>query len=159
MPRLNAADHYVIAGFGDDGRWPISQKYGCVTAGGGSWYWKPLRHLKTGSRVFAYVGGAGYVGIGRVAGPTLRFRDLEVYIAGTAEPLIDQPDVPAELVERACSDDGEITEYADPVTWIVTCSTGQAVAEPGLFASEVTVCKLRDKRTISFVSAVFGIEG
>ena len=49
-------------------RWYIARKYGFLSAGGGSRYWKPLRHLTPGNRVFAYVGGAGYVGIGRVTG-------------------------------------------------------------------------------------------
>jgi len=47
-------------------RWTLGANYGFVGAGGGAWYSKPLRNLTPGSRVFAYVGGAGYVGIGEV---------------------------------------------------------------------------------------------
>jgi uncharacterized protein len=119
----SSANRYVVAGFGGDERWLISEKYGCVMAGGGSWYWKPLRNLKIGNLVFAYVGGAGYVGIGRVAGRMVRFRDLEFLIGGTIQRVIEQPDLPADLVERARSSDDETTEYAVPVTWIATCPT------------------------------------
>ena len=60
-----------------DPRWPIAHKYGFLNAGGGSWYWKPLRNLEPGHRVFAYVSGAGYVGIGRVTGKVIPARDAE----------------------------------------------------------------------------------
>ena len=76
----NGRDFYVILGRAERGdpRWPIAHKYGFLNAGGGSWYWKPLRNLEPGHRVFAYVSGAGYVGIGRVTAngdpPTRRQR-------------------------------------------------------------------------------------
>ena len=58
----------VLGRAGQTDRWAIASKYGLLNAGGGSWYWKPLRNLTPGKRVFAYVSGAGYVGIGRVTG-------------------------------------------------------------------------------------------
>ena len=69
----NGRDFYVILGRAEPGdpRWPIAHKYGFLNAGGGSWYWKPLRNLEPGHRVFAYVSGAGYVGIGRVTGKVI----------------------------------------------------------------------------------------
>jgi hypothetical protein len=39
----NGIDYYVILGTLEDDRWEVARKYGCLTAGGGSWYWKPLR--------------------------------------------------------------------------------------------------------------------
>ena len=78
----NGRDFYVILGRAEPGdpRWPIAHKYGFLNAGGGSWYWKPLRNLEPGHRVFAYVSGAGYVGIGRVTGKVIPARDAEVEI-------------------------------------------------------------------------------
>ena len=64
----------VLGGAGQTDRWAIASKYGLLNAGGGSWYWKPLRNLTPGKRVFAYVGGAGYVGIGRVTGEMIPAR-------------------------------------------------------------------------------------
>lgn len=55
----NGRDFYVVQGSaaGDrNDRWEIARRYGLLNAGGGSWYWKPLRNLKRGKRVFAYVG-------------------------------------------------------------------------------------------------------
>ena len=74
-----------------DPRWPIAHKYGFGNAGGGSWYWKPLRNLEPGHRVFAYVSGAGYVGIGRITGKVIPARDAEVEFDGRRQPLLDQP--------------------------------------------------------------------
>ncbi len=54
-----------------DPRRPIAHKHGFGNAGGGSWYCKPLRNLEPGHRVFAYVSGAGYVGIGRITGKVI----------------------------------------------------------------------------------------
>jgi hypothetical protein len=154
----NGVDYYVILGTVGDWRWDVARKYSCLTAGGGSWYWKPLRNLMPGHRVFAYVDGAGYVGIGDVIGPMVKFRDLEVQLDGQAIRVIDEPDLPRELLERAHSDDEEITEYAVPVRWIATHPASEALSERGLFASQVTACKLRDERTINVVTEAFGIE-
>ena len=84
-----------------DPRWPIAHKYGFLNAGGGSWYWKPLRNLEPGHRVFAYVNGAGYVGIGRVTGRVIPARDAEVEIEGRRRPLLDQPNVSAAWKQKA----------------------------------------------------------
>lgn len=154
----NGIDYYVILGTVEDERWELGRKYGCLTAGGGSWYWKPLRNLTTANRVFAYVGGAGYVGIGQVSGPMVKLRDLEVTLDDRTVRVVDQPDIPAKLKERSLSDDEEITEYAVPVSWHATRPVAEAASERGLFASQVTACKLRDERTINFVTAAFQVE-
>ena len=57
--------------------------------------------------------------------------------------------------ERAVSDDLNVTEMVVPVEWLGTRSLDGAFREKGLFASQVTVCKLRDERTIEAVEAVF----
>ncbi len=101
----NGVDYYVILGTVDDERWEVvPEKYGVLTAGGGSWYWKPLRNLTAAHRVFAYVGGAGYVGIGRVTAPVMRLRDVTIQQDGGSRRLVDQPDFPAGLGERARSE-------------------------------------------------------
>ena len=70
----NGRDFYIVLGRADDPRrWAIASTYGLLNAGGGSWYWKPLRNLTPGSRVFAHVGGVGYVGIGKVTGELIPY--------------------------------------------------------------------------------------
>lgn len=155
----NGRDFYVVLGNVESGswRWEVGAEFGFVSAGGGTWYSKPLRNLAPGSRVFAYVGGAGYVGVGEVTGTVGRLRDLEVVVDGKAVKVVDQPQVPHRIVERARSQDDDETEYAVPVRWLVANKVDSAVKERGLFASQVPVCKLRDERTIEVVLDAFDL--
>lgn len=156
----NGQDFYVVQGNMEQGgdRWTLARKYGVLTAGGGDWYSKPLRNLAPGKRVFAYVGGAGYVGVGTVLEPVMPLRDLDVAVDGKLMRLVEQPDVPEAIRTRATSEDSDETEYGVRVDWRQTRGTAGAVMEPGLFASQVTVCKLRDERTIDVLTAAFGLD-
>ena len=158
----NGRDFYCVLGRAEDPhRWSMASKYGLLNAGGGAWYWKPLRNLTPGKRLFAYVGGAGYVGMGRVIGEMTLARDAEVEIGGQSQSLLDQPEPSAQWRERAASDDPELTEMVVPVEWFATRPIEEAVREKGLFASQVTVCKLRDENTINTVKTVesaFGLD-
>jgi hypothetical protein len=55
------------------------------------------------------------------------------------------------------SDDPEVTEMVVPVNLQIAKPAGQAVSVPGLFASQVTVCRLRDERTIDTVEEAFSL--
>lgn len=157
----NGRDFYVIQGSvsGDrNDRWELARRYGLLSAGGGTWYWRPLRNLTPGKRVFAYVGGVGYVGVGRVTGEMRPARETNVEVDGETVNLLDAPEVSSRLVERGQSDDPEETEMVVPVQWDVAVSQAEAVNEAGLFASQVTVCKLRDQRTIDVVTQRFGLQ-
>lgn len=155
----NGRDYYVILGRVETGgeRWDVARRYGVLTAGGGAWYWKPLRNLEAGHRVFAYVGGAGYVGVGIVTGEIVPARDAVVETGGRARRLLELPDLPAYLVERGQLADDEQTEYVVPVRWLHERDLENAVTAKGLFASQVTVCRLRDERTIKLVTEAFGL--
>lgn len=154
----NGRDFYAILGRVDSpGRWKIASKYGFLNAGGGSWYWKPLRNLTPGKRVFAYVGGAGYVGIGLVTGEMIPARDAEVEVNGEIQSLLDQSDLDW-WRENAASDDPELTEKVVPVRWLGTRPLNEAVRGKGLFASQLPACRLRDENTIKTVEAAFGLD-
>lgn len=155
----NGQDFYIVLGrAGDPRRWSVASKYGMLNAGGGSWYWKPLRNLTPRKRVFAYVGGVGYVGIGRVTGEMIPAREATVEIDGQSQPLLDQPELSTDKWwQRAASEDPEMTEMVVPVEWLATRPLDQAVREKGLFASQVTVCKLRDEHTIKTVELALGL--
>ena len=155
----NGRDFYVILGREGDERWSIASRYGLLNAGGGSWYWKPLQNLEPGHRVFAYVGGAGYVGIGLVTGEMILAREAKVEVAGEFQSVLDQQDPSIEWwSEGALSDDEDLAERVVPVEWLGKRSTYEAVREKGLFASQLTACKLRDEHTIATVEAAFGID-
>lgn len=154
----NQRDFYVILGKVGDTRWELARSKGLLSAGGGSWYWKPLRNLRPGHRVFAYVGGAGYVGVGEVVGEATPAREAEVEVDGSKQPLMEQPDLPPDFAERARSDDPEVAEYVVPVSWLKDRPVAEAVTKPGLFSSQVTVCKLRDQRTIEVLETAFDLD-
>ena len=140
-----------------DPRWPIAHKYGFGNAGGGSWYWKPLRNLEPGHRVFAHVSGAGYAGIGHITAKVIPPRDANVEIEGRPQPLLDQPDVSAAWKQEAASEDSQVTEIVVPVECLAARPVNQAFWEKGLFNSQVTACKLRDTHTIQTVESAFGL--
>lgn len=155
----NGRDFYVILGRTDIGaeRWGVGRRYGFVGAGDGDAYSRPLQAFAPGHRVFAYVGGAGYVGVGLVTGSMVPLRNLVVGEGPSAVRVVDQPDIPAWLTQRAKLVDAEHTEYAVPVRWLASRDITDAVWEPGLFSARLTACKLRDQRTIDVVSAAFGV--
>ena len=152
-------DYYCVLGNVEQGseRWDVGRRYGFVGAGGGSWHWKPLRNLLPGQRVFAYVGGAGYVAIGEVTGTMALLRDLVVECDGESVKVAEQADVPVWMAQRALVVDEDATEYVVPVRWLATRSLADAVMERGLFASQISACKLRDDRTIEVVTTALGL--
>lgn len=155
----NGRDYYVIQDNIEQGsgRWELARKYGYLSAGGGSWYWKPLRNLAPGHRVFAYVGGVGYVGVGEVAGTVMRASEATVDLGDGDRPLLDLPDLEDDFVKRARLSDEDETEYVVPVSWLASRDVDNAAPQRGLFASQVTVCKLRDARTIEVLEKEFGV--
>ena len=150
------SDFYVILGSRkyDDVRvrYPIAAKHGYLNAGGGETYWRRLQNLEQGDRVFAYVGGAGYVGIAEVTGNVMLARDARV---DSGERLVDQPDIDEDFKDRACRRD-DTTEWVVRVEWAKIVPVEQAVFEEGFFASPLTACRLRDQRTIKAVEARLG---
>jgi hypothetical protein len=72
-PAWNGLDWYVS--FGEEsGRrnWEDARTYGFVSAGGGNWYTRTLRSLPVGGRIWTYIPGTGYVGVGEVIGRPLQ---------------------------------------------------------------------------------------
>lgn len=154
----NGRDWYcsVGSGLGED-RWTTARRYGFVGAGGGAWFSKPLRNLQPGHRVFAYVGGAGYVGVGKVIAPVVRLRDLVADLDGGSVKVVDQPDLPNGLRERAHDVDDDITEWTVPVRWLGSVPVEEAINARGLFAKQHSACRLTDENTIAYVAEAFGV--
>lgn len=98
------------------------------------------------------------MGIGQVTGELIALRDAKVEINGQLQPLLDQPHPGGGTWEGAESDDPEETEMVVAVEWLAKRTLDQAFWEKGLFASQVTVCKLRDEHTITTVESAFGLD-
>ncbi|MDE0120336.1 MAG: hypothetical protein OXS33_01220 [bacterium] len=85
-------------------------------------------------------------------------REATVEVNGDLQPLLDQPEPRAGWWEDAASEDPEATEMVVPVKWLGTRSLEDAVWGKGLFASQLSACKLRDENTIRTVASAFGLD-
>jgi hypothetical protein len=56
------------------------------------------------------------------------------------------------------SDDPDLTEYAVPVRWLEARRVDDAIRAPGLFASQLSACRLRDERTLEVLTKEFGLD-
>lgn len=154
----NGSDWYVAFGMEDSRRnWDDAQRYGFVSAGGGEWYSQTLRKLPVGARIFVYIPGHGYVGIGTVTEPAMRAMDATLKENGQ-EKLFSRLDLQGDygLNNVAPSDDEPDThEYIVPVSWERTVGLPEAFWLKGLFANQHSACKLRHELTLSEVSKAF----
>ena len=140
-------------------RWKYCLKYQFVSAGGGGRYWKPMRIVEPGMRIFGYVGGGGgYVAVGEAIEALQPLRELEVEANGGRQRFIDLPDCPEHIRERALNQDPEVSEYAVPVRWLATREVSEGVFETGMRAQQLP-CRLKHHETITKVEAALGIEG
>ena len=80
---------YVSFGVGDHRRWSDAKKFGFVSAGGGEWYVNTLRTLQPGNRVWVNVPGTGYVGVGEVVSPAVRFSQFKMSVQGVATSIVN----------------------------------------------------------------------
>ena len=135
--------------------WEDCQRFGFISAGGGRYYSKPLEQLYQGAHVFAYMPGQGYVGVGQVTEPVHPVTQFVVEVDGERKPILEAPFSDANLVRDV--DDPERCEYLVRVDWLARRSLEEAVWEAGLFANQMTVCKLRDQLTIDFVLERLGL--
>lgn len=153
----NGQDWYVSFGEEPTGRlWADAMTFGFVSAGGGKWYSRSLQRLPVGARVFTHIPKVGYVGIGTVTAPAVRFSDAVVQVDGVERKLADLP-LAGRYVHNPDGDDDETAEYVVPVDWQVTVPAQQAIWKAGLFANENSACKLTRQFTIETVSTALGL--
>lgn len=131
-------EFYVSYGFRD---WNDAQKYGFVSAGGGSWYSQTLKMLQLGSRIWVKIPKTGYTGVGVVTETYQPMRDMTVETPNGIKPafeiLKDGPHY------QTRDNDPDKAEYAVRVRWLDTVSETKAIDEVGLFGNQNTVCKPR----------------
>jgi hypothetical protein len=156
QPPWNGIDFYVTFGEGETRDWEDAREYGFVSAGGSPKYWKPLRSLVPGHRVFAYLPERGYAGVGWVTDtlkPSLEFTvTLE---NGDTVPVLEAP-LRAPNARR-WADDPDKAEYFVRVEWDEeTVPREQAYFERDMFTNATTVCKLSDRATLEKLYEHFG---
>lgn len=148
----NGQDFYVTVGEGPHRNWDDQIQYGYISAGGGKKYTSPLNQLFVGARVFAYIPGTGYVGVGQVTEPAQPVTEFKVNVDGEQKSLLDLPLRAPDLDEFTQPDN---MEYAVRVDWIKTLRREEAIKEKGLFANQNSACKLRNRFTLERLTELF----
>ncbi len=99
----------------NEGRsWEDCMKYGFMLAGGGKKWIDDAKKLKVGDKLFAYLSGHGYVGLGTVTAEAVPFKDFVP--RGQGKPLPDLP-LSAKL-QRERMADPECWDLCAAVDWV-----------------------------------------
>jgi len=142
---------FVNVGESPHRNWDDNVKYGYIGAGQGLKYSEPLKRLKEGDAIFAYMKGVGYVGFGIVRKPAQMVKDFVV--DGSGKTLLDVPLKAPKVSEN--SDNPELSEWAVGLDWKKTFNKDNACTFKGIFANQNIVCKLRHKPTVDFLKTQF----
>lgn len=150
-------EYYVSFGSGERS-WIDAQKYGFISAGGGTWYSNTLKLLSPGDRVWVNIPHTGYVGVGIVR--------KEVQQAKNVQFTVDGREVGFDSLQTQGSylysgDDPANAEYVVLVDWVKTVPESQAVKEIGFFGNQNSVCRPRDQKwvyTVERLKKVWGID-
>ena len=143
---------FVNVGEGIHRNWSDNVKFGYIGAGQGKRYSSALKKLDVGDKIYAYIKGKGYVGIGEVTSPATMIRDFVVEESGT--PLLEAGLTAPEADTN--TDNEDLAEWAVGIRWIKTVEKEKAETFAGVFANQNVVCKLRDPQTLRFVKEKFG---
>jgi len=108
----------------NEGRsWEDCNKYGFMLAGGGKKWIDDAKKLKVGDKVFAYLSGHGYVGLGEVTAAAVPFKDFVP--VGQAKPL---PELPLTAkYQRERMNNPEYWDLCVAVKWVKAMHRDQGV--------------------------------
>ena len=156
----NGLDWYVNFGHDENGRrWEDGMRFGFVAAGGGRWYSQTLRNLPVGARVNVNLPGKGYVAVGITLAEAARFDEARVLVKGEWVRLAD---LRHELLgnNKRCGEDrdpDDLAEYIVPVRWVQARPVSKAYWEKGMFAKQLSACRLRQQFTLDRLAQHFGL--
>jgi hypothetical protein len=149
----NGTDWYVSFGEETSGRsWDDARRYGFVSAGSGRWYSRLLHKLPEGARIFVNIPKTGYVGVGTVTSPAVRFSDAVVTVDGETRKL---PDCKLNGSYERPDETDDTAEYVVGIEWVVTRPRTEAIWQSGMFANQNTACRLSNKFTIDRLTELF----
>lgn len=152
----NGQDFYFAFGDGSHRNWNDAVRYGFVSSGGGRRYTGPLQNLFIGSRIFVHIPNSGYVGVGTVRSEPIPVDRFEVEIEGRAVPILKAPLETPDLEDHAREE--QYFEHFVRVDWIKTVPRSQAVWEPGMFANQNIVCRMRNAFTLRRLGERFDLD-
>ena len=119
---MNVGQH---AGHYDNRAWEDCKRYGFLSAGGSAIYQDHAKTLKMGDKVFAYLSGHGYVGLGEVVAQAVPLR--EFIPAGLDKRLLDLPMKGKPKPEHY--DNPERCDWCVSLHWIKAVERDQAVLQ------------------------------
>jgi hypothetical protein len=137
-------EFYVSFGHGPERDWEEARRFGFISAGGGVWYTRTLKLLKTGDRIWVNIPGEGYVGVGRVTGPSTSALEFVLTLDGKEMPALDV--LKGGHYHRSQVANPDEAEHFVPVSWIQTVPFNERYSEPGLFGNQNSVCKPTAKK-------------
>jgi len=137
--------------------WEDMRSYGFVSSGHGHKYHKALSNLYEGARIWAYIPGSGYVGVGDVTESAVPVHQFEVDVDGERMPIMNAPLKATNMDHDA--QDKDLAESLVRVDWKRTQPQAEAFQEKGMFASPNVVAKLRHPFTLQRLREVFDPDG
>lgn len=120
--------------------WEDCRKYGFMRAGGGKRYFDAVKKLKVGDKVFAYLSGHGYVGLGEVTAEAVPFKDFTP--ADQGKPLPELPLVAKRQADRL--DDPGGWDLCAAVKWIKAVGRDEGVLKSRAHMGTVSRIKQPD---------------
>lgn len=105
-----------------------------------------MRSLAVGQRLWVSVPGAGYVGVGGVAGPAVPMVDAELVVNGQRTRVSE---LPLEGSYTHLQHEGDDAEWIVPMTWHATLPLEQAVYTKGMYANQNIITRLSNAFTLA----------
>jgi hypothetical protein len=146
--------YYVNVGIDIDHirNWSDCVKYGFLSAGQELKYSKPLKRLKKGDIVAAYISDSGYVGIGVVTKTAIRVNDFRFQ----DKPLSQLPLKETNIFLKS---DNECSEYLVGINWENTLEQKDAKKYSGIFTNPNIVASLDNQvETKQFLEKEFNVD-
>lgn len=130
--------------------WEDCKKYGFMLAGGGAKYIGFARQLRVGDKVFAYLSGHGYVGLGEVVAEAVPFKDFVP--AGQTETLLQLP--LTGKVDHDRVDELDRCDWCAGIRWIHAVNRDRAVLKER--ARRKTLDRIRQPDLVAELRGLLG---
>lgn len=136
----------------NEGRsWEDCRKYGFMLAGGGEKWIRDAQKLKVGDKLFAYLSGHGYVGLGVVTAEAVPMKDFVP--AGQSKPILELP-LTARVQRDRMNDPGR-ADWCAAVRWIRAVDRDKAVLKS--HARRSTLEQIKKPELVADLLRQFGV--
>jgi hypothetical protein len=136
----------------NEGRsWEDCKKYGFMLAGGGEKWIRDAQKLKVGDKLFAYLSGHGYVGLGVVTAEAVPMKDFVP--AGQSKPILELP-LTARVQRDRMNDPGR-ADWCAAVRWVRAVDRDKAVLKS--HARRSTLEQIRKPELVADLLRQFGV--